>query len=79
MAGATTMARPKKTRAARPKVSARTSMTNRALRMTQEYADWLERFAASERTTVSGILDRAAAELAKRVGYPEEPPPRAPR
>jgi hypothetical protein len=48
-------------------------MVTRALRMRQEYADWLDRFAAVERVSLAALFDRALASHATRTGF--EPPP----
>ena len=50
-------------------------MTTRALKMRQEYADWMERFARNERVTLASLIDRALASHAARQGY-ESPPER---
>ena len=47
--------------------------TTKAFRMSHAYAEWLERFANSERVNVASLLDRALAEHAKNLGF--EPPP----
>ena len=44
--------------------------TTKAFRMSTEYAEWVERFANFERTSVSSLLDRALAEHAKLRGFP---------
>jgi len=51
--------------------------TTKAFRMSTEYADWVERFANSERISVASLLDRALAEHAKNLGF-EVPPDRVP-
>ncbi len=50
--------------------------TTRALRMSHEYAEWLRKAAARDRSSVAAFLDRAAAFYAKSIGVEEEPPPR---
>src|SRR4051794_28517345 len=50
-------------------------MTTRALKMRQEYADWMERFASHERVTLASLIDRALASHAERAGF-DEPPSR---
>lgn len=47
--------------------------TTKAIRMTEAYADWLERFAKANRMTVAAFVDHAMVEKAKAVGF--EPPP----
>jgi hypothetical protein len=52
-------------------------MVTRAIRMRQEYADWLDRFASKERTSLAALFDRALATHAEQVGF-EAPPERVP-
>jgi hypothetical protein len=52
-------------------------MVTRALKMRQQYASWLERFATSERVSLASLIDRALASHAKEVGF-EAPPQRVP-
>ena len=52
-------------------------MVTRALRMRQEYADWLERFGAKERVNLASLFDRALASHAEKAGF-EAPPQRVP-
>ena len=52
-------------------------MLAKGIRMTREYADWLERLASSERMSVSTLIDRAIADYARRAGF-QEPPERVP-
>jgi hypothetical protein len=52
-------------------------MVTRALKMRQEYADWLERFAARERVNLASLIDRALASHAREAGF-ETPPERVP-
>jgi hypothetical protein len=52
-------------------------MVTRALRMRQEYADWLDRFAAKERVNLASLFDRALATHAAHAGF-EPPPERVP-
>ena len=59
------MAKPKKgARKPRPD-----EMVTRAIRMRQEYADWLEELASADRSTLSGQIDRAVTKYAKEVGF----------
>lgn len=51
--------------------------TTKAFRMSMAYAEWIERFANSERISVASLLDRALAEHAKKLGF-ETPPDRVP-
>jgi len=48
-------------------------MTTRALKMRLEYADWLERFAGFNRTTLAGLFDQALADFAAKKGFPSPP------
>ncbi len=41
-----------------------------------EWKDWLSRFAESNRTSVSALIDQAVVEFAKSRGFDELPPPR---
>src|SRR5689334_13580875 len=52
-------------------------MVTRALKMRQEYADWLERFATRERVNLSSLIDRALSAHAQQVSF-ESPPERIP-
>jgi hypothetical protein len=49
-----------------------------AFRVTEEYAEWLNRAARADRVTIAGFLDRAAADRAKAIGFNEPPPERVP-
>lgn len=51
-------------------------MTTRAFRMRQEYAEWLERLAAFDRSSISSLLDRAVTHYGKAIGFTEEAPER---
>jgi hypothetical protein len=66
-----TMAKAKKKKPAGPEMLAK------GLRMTREYADWLDRLASKERMTIATLIDRAVAEYAARAGF-EAPPERVP-
>lgn len=50
--------------------------TTRAFRMSSEYAEWLRKAAARDRSSVAAFLDRAAAFYARSIGVEEEPPAR---
>jgi hypothetical protein len=52
-------------------------MVTRALKMRQEYADWLEGFAAKERVNLASLIDRALVTHAERAGF-RAPPDRVP-
>lgn len=52
-------------------------MLAKGVRMTREYADWLDRLASKERMSVSTLIDRAVSEYAERSGF-ETPPERVP-
>jgi hypothetical protein len=73
MTGTTTMA--KKQVKAKTKAPA-TEGTSRAFRMSREYADWLERLASKDRSTVAGLMDRAIAHYARHIDFTETPPER---
>jgi hypothetical protein len=75
MTGGATMAKAKKTAVkAKPDPDA---MVTRAIRMRQEYADWLDRFASKERTSLAALFDRALSTHAEQAGF-EAPPERVP-
>jgi hypothetical protein len=67
------MARPKK----RAPGGGALKMTTRGLRMTEEYAKWIDEFASSERMGVATLIDRAVAAYAKEAGF-KAPPERVP-
>jgi hypothetical protein len=46
-----------------------------SIRGTNEWRDWLDRFAAHQRVTPTALVDQALAEAARRAGF-EDPPPR---
>jgi hypothetical protein len=48
------------------------------IRVSAEYADWLEELARHYRTTIAGVIDRALAEWTETQGYPKRPPVRTP-
>ena len=52
-------------------------MVTRAIRMRQEYADWLDQFATKERVTLASLFDRALATHAEQAGF-RAPPERVP-
>lgn len=39
-----------------------------------EWREWIQDLAASERTTVAGLLDRLAVQHAKQIGFRAAPP-----
>ena len=45
-------------------------------RSTPAWRNWAARLAESERVRVPDLIDRALAEYAKKVGFPERPPKR---
>lgn len=65
------MGRPKKT----PKKPVKTRTIG--LRTSEEWAEWLERFAKANRTDVAKLIDISLAELAKAQTF-EPPPDRVP-
>jgi hypothetical protein len=79
MSGGTTVAK-KKSDQRSPKNKERQApgFTTKAIRMSDGYAEWIERAAKADRTTVAGFLDRAAADRAKAIGFDEAPPERIP-
>ena len=48
------------------------------MRVSVDYADWLEKLAKHYRTNVAGIIDRALAEWSQSEGYEHLPPERNP-
>jgi hypothetical protein len=76
--GTTTMAK-KKADGRSPKNKERTGpgFTSKAIRMSDGYAEWLERYAKLKRATVAGLIDQVLAESAKADGF-ESPPERIP-
>lgn len=74
-----TMAKKKPTQRS-PKNKERTEpgFTSKAIRMSEAYAQWLERAAKHDRATVAAFLDRAAMDRAKALGFTEPPPERIP-
>jgi hypothetical protein len=45
-------------------------------RSTPDWRDWVARLAESERIGMPDLIDRALADYAKRVGFPDRPPKR---
>ncbi len=59
---------------AKPKAKAKPDrLVTRALKMTGDYAAWLERFAARERVSLSSLIDRALSAHADQTKF--DPPP----
>jgi hypothetical protein len=52
--------------------SARAVVT-KVVKMTESYAEWLERFATHERVNLSSLIDRALSDHAEQTGF--DPPP----
>jgi hypothetical protein len=78
MYGEATMAKAKKGHAgARVRRPEPGPLVTRALKMTQEYADWLDKFASMERTSLAALFDRALASHAQRENF-QQPPARIP-
>ena len=48
----------------------------KALKMRREYAEWLERVAEADRSTVAALIDRALTHYASSKLQFTEPPPR---
>lgn len=65
----------RKSAAAAPKPPVPTTAKSVAFRVSADYAAWLERAAAFDRSSVSAFLDRAVAGYAKTIGF-EAPPER---
>jgi hypothetical protein len=64
------MARPKAKGKGKPEPGPKTI----GVRASAEYAAWVDRLAARNRTTVAGLVDQALARFAREIGF-EEPPP----
>lgn len=47
-----------------------------AFRASAEYAAWVEKLAAVNRSTVAGLIDQALVRHANAIGFPEAPPER---
>jgi hypothetical protein len=47
-----------------------------AFRSSGRYAEWVERLAAHNRSTVAGLMDQALAKFAREIGFTEAPPER---
>lgn len=71
---ATAVGRPKKRTGDNPEPESRSI----GLRVSTDYATWLEGLADHYRTTVAGVIDRALAEWSESEGYPSRPPRRIP-
>ena len=67
------MARPKSAKAKGP-VTLRTI----GIKASGDWAEWLERFAKHQRTTVASLIDRSLAAQAEVEGFKEIPPERIP-
>jgi hypothetical protein len=65
------MARKKTSKPKPPPVP--TSFKSVAFRVSEEYAAWVDGLAASNRTTIAGLMDQALAEFAQRKGYSQPP------
>jgi hypothetical protein len=76
----TTMARPKKKGARSPKNKERQGPGFRTIgiRVSEAYAEWLDRAAKHSRVTIAAFLDRGAAREARFAGFDEAPPERIP-
>jgi hypothetical protein len=70
---AAVMARPK-SKQGKPAAPLRTL----GIKASAEWADWLERFAKHQRTTVASLIDRSLAKQADVEGFDEPPPERVP-
>lgn len=47
-----------------------------AFRTSAEYAAWVERLAAHNRSTVAGLLDQALVRFAREIGFTDPAPER---
>ena len=75
MMGAT-MAKPKaKTRRGRPAVEDKSAKTL-GYRVTPAYLEWITKAAATNRSTISGLIDQAVARYAREIGVQDPPPER---
>ena len=63
---------------ARPKSAKDKPLRTIGIKASTEWADWLERFAKHQRTTVASLVDRSLASQAEVVGFAENPPERIP-
>ena len=52
-------------------------IVTRAMRMRQEYADWLKRFGQKERVNLASLMAHALSAHVEQVGF-ETPPQRVP-
>ena len=68
--GGATMSKPGRKPGGKPNPA---DMTTRAWRMRNDYAFWLEDFAAFNRTPLSGLFDQALVEYAKLKGFKAPP------
>jgi hypothetical protein len=73
MAEALMMARKK---AAPKKAPVTTSTRSLAFRVNDEYAAWVERLAAANRSTLAGLFDQALSHYAVKIGFTEPAPER---
>ncbi len=48
------------------------------IKASEPWAEWLERFAKHQRTTVASLIDRSLAKQAEAEGFDEPPPERVP-
>jgi hypothetical protein len=67
------MARPKQTKDKGP-----SPLRTIGIKASQPWAEWLERFAKHQRTTVASLVDRALAQHAESEGFKDVPPERIP-
>jgi hypothetical protein len=75
MAEVLMMARKKMTRPKKAPIL--TTTKSLAFRVTDDYAAWVEKFAAFNRSTLAGLFDQALAEYAMVKGF-DKPPGRTP-
>lgn len=72
--GVAKMSRPKR----KPKGTKPSGPRTIGVRVTGEWAEWLEELARFSRTDVAKLIDAACAEYAKNHGFTKTPPERIP-
>lgn len=73
LTGSAVMAKAKKTIQGEP-----SPLRTIGIKASTEWAEWLERLARHQRTTVASLIDRALAEHARSVQFEDQPPERIP-
>jgi hypothetical protein len=72
MATEALMAKPKR----KPSSKASSEPKTIGIRSSPAWAEWLDRCAAHNRTTVAGLIDQAITRYAREIGFTEPPPER---